>query len=97
MGAEWGDENVSIQGSTDGMFYWKQAESAPGLITAAELRPRLEQDWRSARAPRVFVRGDRGAKFGAAVKVLDLVRGLGIEQVSIETVPSQSGPSPKKR
>jgi biopolymer transport protein ExbD len=47
---------------------------------------------RSSQAnPRVLVRGDNRAKFGPAVLVLDEVRKAGIEQVSVETVPSQTG------
>ncbi len=86
------DTNVSIQASADGMFYWKQGTAAaPELISATELRPRLEQYRRSVPVPRVFVRGDHRARFGAALKVLDTVRAVGIEQVSIETIPSVSG------
>jgi len=86
------DSNVSIQASANGTFFWKQGSTGvPELITAAELRPRLEQYRHSVPVPRVFVRGDRQATFGAAVRVLDLVRAVGIEQVSIETVPSGAG------
>ena len=85
------DRNVSIQASADGTYYWKQGDAAPELISAAELRPKLEHYQQSVPVPRVFVRGDRQAKFGAAVKVLDLVRAVGIRQVSIETTPSKTG------
>lgn len=86
------DTNVSIQASADGTFYWKQGRtSAPEIVTTAELRPRLEEYRKSVPVPRVFVRGDNRAKFGAAITVLDLVRAVGIDQVSIETTPSATG------
>lgn len=82
-------DNVFIQASADGVFYWKQGSSAPAdLITAAELGPRLAEYRRTSAHPSVFVRGDNQAKFGPAVKVLDEVRKAGITQVSIETKPS---------
>jgi biopolymer transport protein ExbD len=84
-------DNVSIQASADDTYYWKRGDAAPEIISAAELRPRLEHYRQNAPTPRVFVRGDQRAKFGAAVKVLDLVRAVGIEQVSIETVTSPTG------
>jgi biopolymer transport protein ExbD len=86
------DTSLSIQASADGAYYWKQGSAAAAeLITAAELRPRLEAYRKSVPVPRVFVRGDSRAKFGAATRVLDLVRAVGIEQVAIETTPSSTG------
>jgi biopolymer transport protein ExbD len=91
-GTEPGDDNnVSIQASANGAYYWKQGASTPELITTVELRPKLEQYRRSVPVPRVFVRGDKQATFGSAIQVLDLVRVVGIEQVSIETTPSTTG------
>lgn len=86
------DGTVFIQASVDGTFYWKQgAAGAADLITAPELRPRLENYKRSVPVPRVFIRSDRGAKFGAGILVLDEVRRAGIAQVSIETISSETG------
>lgn len=85
---------LSIQVSDAGTFYWKVGQSAsPELISASEIPPRLEDyKMRYASAPpRVLVRGDNRAKFGAAVMILDEVRRAGIEQVSVETVTSQTG------
>jgi biopolymer transport protein ExbD len=85
---------LSIQVSDAGTFYWKVGQSAsPELISASEIPPRLE-DYRlryASAPPRVLVRGDNRAKFGAAVMILDEVRRAGIEQVSVETVTSQTG------
>jgi biopolymer transport protein ExbD len=86
------ESTVFIQASEAGMFYWKLGRSGPSeLISAAELRPRLESYKRSVPVPRVLVRGDGHSKFGAAVMVLDEVRQTGIAQVSVETLPSASG------
>src|SRR5579859_399758 len=92
-GSDKGDDtNISIQAWANGAFFWKQgATAASELLTAAELRPRLEQYRRGVPVPRVLVRGDNRATFGAAIKVLDLVRAVGIEQVSIETTASPTG------
>jgi biopolymer transport protein ExbD len=85
---------LSIQVSDLGAFYWKVgALGAPEVITQAELAPRLE-DYKiryASAPPRVLVRGDNRAKFGAAVMVLDEVRKAGIAQVSVETVSSPTG------
>jgi biopolymer transport protein ExbD len=51
------------------------------------LAVRLRRLRESARDPKVFIRGDEGARFGAAIAVLDRVREQGIEKVSIETRP----------
>lgn len=85
---------LSVQVSESGTFYWKVGQSGQvELISAGELAPRLEDyKMRYASAPpRVLVRGDNRAKFGAAVMVLDEVRKAGIEQVSVETVASPTG------
>ena len=61
-----------------------------GIIS--EIGPRLD-DYRNTHAnvARVLIRGDRLAKFGPAMMVLDEVRRAGISQVSVETVTSQTG------
>ena len=86
------DETVYIQASTTGTYYWKQGRrSAPELISAAEMAPRLVDYRRSAHQPRVLIRGDDQARFGAAVSVFDAVRKAGITQVSIETIVAATG------
>jgi biopolymer transport protein ExbD len=84
---------LSIQVSDQGTYYWKVGtQSAPELLSASEIVPRLE-DYKSRypNNPRVLIRGDNRAKFGAAVTVLDQVRTAGIRQVSVETVTSPTG------
>jgi biopolymer transport protein ExbD len=66
--------------------HWRQGtRSQPELISAAGIRPRLEDYRRSVRAPQVLVTSDSRGRFGAAVTVLDEVRRAGIKQVSVET------------
>src|SRR3954470_6832967 len=87
------DENLlSIQVSESGTFYWKMGTGAAELVGAQEILPRLE-DYHNkiGTNARVIVRGDRLAKFGPAMTVLDEVRQAGIGQVSVETVVSPTG------
>jgi biopolymer transport protein ExbD len=87
------DENLlSIQVSESGTYSWKMGSGAAELVGAQEILPRL-QDYQSkvGTNARVIVRGDRLAKFGPAMTVLDEVRQAGIGQVSVETVVSPTG------
>jgi biopolymer transport protein ExbD len=86
------DDTVFLQASDGGTYYWKSgAEGSAEPLTIGELGPRLDLYRRSVPRPRVFIRGDGRASFGAAVRALDEVRRARIEQVSIETVPSPTG------
>ena len=86
------DETVYIQASMTGTFYWKQGRgSAPELLKAAELGPRLVDYRKRSPEPRVLIRGDDKAKFGDAVEVLDEVRKAGIRRVSVETTVGNTG------
>jgi biopolymer transport protein ExbD len=86
------ESTVNIQVSDSGVYYWKVgARGVAEQITASEIAPKLANLRNSEANPRVLVRGDNRAKFGPAVEVLDEVRKAGIEQVSVETVPSQTG------
>ncbi len=86
------DLTAYIQASDAGTFYWKTgADTAPELLSAAEIRPKLVSYRRDVDSPRVFIRSDTKARFGDAVMLLDEVRRAGITQVSIETIPSRTG------
>ncbi|HWA87757.1 MAG TPA: biopolymer transporter ExbD [Opitutus sp.] len=86
------DRTVYLQVVDGGMCYWKQGSAGVAeLIPASELSARLLNYRRHTAEPRVFVRGDGTAKFGAAVLALDEVRKAGIAQVSIETKVSRAG------
>lgn len=87
------DTTVYLQVSDQGTYYWKQGGvgATPELISKDEIFPRL-MDYKSKEPnPRVFIRGDNRAKFGAAVLALDEVRRSGIGQVSVETITSPTG------
>src|SRR5688500_14377252 len=85
------DTTVYLQVSDEGTYYWKQGQNPAELIGTAEIAPRLADYQRSESNPRVLIRGDTKAKFGAAVHALDEVRKAGIQQVSVETVSSATG------
>jgi biopolymer transport protein ExbD len=85
------DTTVYLQVSDEGTYYWKVGQGSAELISAAEIAPRLQDYRRSENNPRVLIRGDTKARFGAAVFALDEVRKSGIEQVSVETVSSPTG------
>jgi biopolymer transport protein ExbD len=86
------ETTVNIQVSDSGTYYWRVgAHGASELVYANEIAPRLQNLRAHEQNPRVLVRGDNKAKFGAAVLVLDEVRAAGIEQVSVETVTSPTG------
>ncbi len=85
------DTTVYLQVSEDGTYYWKQGGGSAELISVGEIAPKLADYKRSESAPRILIRGDNKAKFGAAVFALDEVRKAGIDQVSVETVSSPTG------
>ena len=85
------DTTIYLQVSEDGSYYWKQGQGNADLISASEIFPKLQDYRRSENNPRVLIRGDNKARFGAAVFALDEVRKSGIEQVSVETVSSPTG------
>ena len=85
------DTTIYLQVSDEGTYYWKQGQGNAELISAVEIAPRLQDYRRSENNPRVLIRGDTKARFGAAVFELDEVRKAGIEQVSVETVSSPTG------
>jgi biopolymer transport protein ExbD len=85
------DTTIYLQVSDEGNYYWKQGQGSVELISAGEIAPRLHDYKRSESNPRVLIRGDTKARFGAAVYALDEVRKAGIQQVSVETVSSPTG------
>ena len=85
------DTTIYLQVSDEGTFYWKQGQGSVELISASEIGPKLADYKRTESNPRILIRGDNKARFGAAVLVLDEVRKAGIQQVSVETVSSPTG------
>lgn len=86
------DRTVYLQVSDSDTYYWKLGNNPAELISTSEIAPRLAE-YRNSEGDqaRVLVRGDNRARFGAAVLALDEVRKAGIQQVSVETVQSQTG------
>jgi len=86
------DDILLIQTSESGTFYWKEGRFSPAEpIAAAELPARIAEYKARVPGPRVMIRGDRKATFGAAVFALDEVRKAGIKEVSVETNVSPTG------
>ena len=86
------DRTVYLQASEGGTFFWRHGDTAaPELLSAAELPARLADYRRRENDPRVLIRGDSKARFGATVVALDAVRLAGIAQVSVETLVSPTG------
>jgi biopolymer transport protein ExbD len=86
------ESTIFLQVSDESTYYWKKgASGSPELISVSEIAPRLQSYKSSETNPRVLIRGDSKAKFGAAILALDEVRKAEIDQVSVETVVSQTG------
>lgn len=86
------ENTIFLQTSEGNTAYWKQGlHGTAELITTIELPARLAEYKGRVAFPRVLVRGDNKAKFGAAVAIFDEVRKAGIKEVSIETMPSSTG------
>jgi len=77
---------VTIQVSDQGNLYWNRE-----LFDIDELPGRLEQFKKSAEDPRILVSGDDRARWGVTVKVLDQIRKVGIDKVSMETRTRPTG------
>jgi biopolymer transport protein ExbD len=56
-------------------------------VAANELATRLQALVKSNPETRVFISGDKEAKHGEVIRVLDIVRSAGIEKVAFETRP----------
>ena len=77
---------VTIQVSAQGALYWNTDP-----IDARELKPLLQDYVANEPDPRVLVAGDDQALYGPAIEVLDAVREVGIEKVSVETRTRPTG------
>jgi len=77
---------VTLQVSDTGTYFWNREP-----ISGNELEPRLRSYKSQVQIPRVLIAGDNRAHFGATCLALDLIRKVGIEQVSIETRVRDTG------
>ena len=74
------EDYLSISVTKSGEIYLEQAP-----VTIEELGGRLRQS-RAARPDlKVFIGGDREARYEQVIRVMDLVRQVGISQVALET------------
>lgn len=80
------DKPITLQVSDNGNYYWNQE-----LISISEVEYRLGNYVAEEPNPRVLLTTDDLAKYGDTIKVLDLVRLAGIDQVSFETVYRPTG------
>ena len=82
---------VTVQMSAGSNAYWRIGQGNPELIGSNEIEERLKAYKSQTQDPKVLVTADSSAKFGATVLALDIVRKVGIEQVSIETQARPTG------
>lgn len=75
--------NVSVDGG--GLIYLNQQPVGPN-----ELAARLATLYQTNASLRVFISGDRAARHGDIISVLDVVRGVGIDRVAFETRPQSA-------
>lgn len=80
------DTSVTLQVSDAGNVYWNQE-----LTSLNDVGWRLERYAAEEPDPRVLIATDDLAKYGDTVRVLDMVRRAGINQVSFETVYRGTG------
>lgn len=78
------DPTVTLQISDQSTCYWTYKKNTEP-INVNDVTPYLQNYIRQEANPRVLITTDDKAKFGVAIKVLDQVRIVGIQQVSIET------------
>jgi biopolymer transport protein ExbD len=84
------EDLVTLQVSDTGVYYWKVGTGSSEQLQLADIAPRLKQLSETPN-PRVLIAGDDMAKFGPTVLVLDEVRKVGIQQVSVETHTRPTG------
>ena len=84
------NRDVTLQANDAGV-YWKEGDAAADFISWSEVRPRLVEYKGRTAVPRVSVHGDKSARLGGAVRLLDEIRLSGIEQVALLTVVRPTG------
>jgi biopolymer transport protein ExbD len=74
------EDYLSIAVTTDGEIYLDQAR-----VTLEELGVQLRQRKWAQPDLKVFIGGDREARYEQVIQVMDLVRQVGISEVALET------------
>jgi biopolymer transport protein ExbD len=86
--AETRNDLVSLSVDKSGLAYWDKQPIGPN-----ELVQQLSAWHQTNAGVRVFISGDQEARHGDVIRVLDLVRSVGIEKVAFETrEPAASKP-----
>jgi biopolymer transport protein ExbD len=80
---------VNITVDKAGMIYLERQPVGPNELATA-----LAAMWNANPGLRVFVSGDREARHGDVIRVLDVARGAGIEKVAFE-IREPSSPAPR--
>jgi biopolymer transport protein ExbD len=80
------DDSVTIQVSADDSLFWNREP-----MEMSELESRISAYKSQTEDPRILIAGDEKARFGATVKVLDVIRKAGIEKFSVETRTRPTG------
>jgi biopolymer transport protein ExbD len=79
-------DDVTLQVTDGGTYFWNREP-----INGNELEGKLRSYKATVQTPRVLIAGDNKALFGPTCYALDMVRKVGIEQVSIETRVRDTG------
>jgi biopolymer transport protein ExbD len=78
------ESSVVISVTAEGEVYLNKE-----AVTIEKLVASLKDTLASNPDPKVFINGDKEARFGKAIEVLDEVRKLGITHIAIQTEPAK--------
>jgi biopolymer transport protein ExbD len=82
------DSGLYVRADAKNLFSFHEGRGgAERTVGPAELKNILGEFKARVSPARVMVAGGRGASFGAMVDLLDLIRGEGIREVAVETIP----------
>ena len=73
------EKHLSIEINALNQLVYKES-----FIYLPELKTKLKSEKRSTK---ILIRGDRDASYGKALKVFDIIRSLGFQQVTLGTLP----------
>jgi biopolymer transport protein ExbD len=79
------EESLSVTITDTGEFYLDKEKVSLGILTSRIAAARSANP-----SLRVLINGDKNARHGAVVKVLDILRTLSVEHVAIQTAPAET-------
>ena len=82
------DPDATLTVAADGAFFWNREALPPDMI-----RSRLATLARQKPDARLIINGDKDARLGAALELLDAVRAAGLTRVNFQTQPAASSHS----